>query len=250
MPTIPAGAAKNLPAGVKPQDVVWDETLDAGDYCARILKRGTRLRIINLEGDGCVNLLAYNADRPIERINVADTIKVQWNAYLGKGNLILSDMGRVLLSIVEDTSGNHDTLCGASSEKSNARKYGHGENHSPFPSARDRFLLGLLKFGLGKKDIAPNINLFKTVRVADDGSLQFSANGSKPNDFIEFRAEMNVLIVAANIPHVLDPRPKFTATPVRLTAHRGPVTAQDDPIRNASPESIRAFQNTDDYFLS
>ncbi len=250
MPTIPATSAKNLPADIKAPDVVWDETLDPGDYCARILKVGTRLRIINLEGDGCLNLLAYNADRPIERINVADTIKVQWNAYLGKQNLILSDMGRVLLSIVEDTCGNHDTLCGASTAKSNARKYGQGENHTPFPNARDRFLLGLLKFGLGKKDIAPNINLFKTVRVGADGSLNFNPNSSKPNDYVELRAEMNVLVVAANTPHVLDPRSKFTATPIRLIAFKGPKAAPDDPIRTATPESIRAFQNTDDYFLS
>jgi uncharacterized protein len=250
MPTIPASAAKDLPAGVNAKDVVWDETLDVGDYCARVLKVGTRLRLINLEGDACANLLAYNADRPIERINVADTIKVQWNAYLGKGKLILSDMGRVLLSIIEDTCGNHDTLCGPSTEKSNARKFGQGENFSPYPSARDRFLLGLLKFGLGKKDIAPNINLFKGVRVDSGGVLQFIDRGSKPGDFIEFRAEMNVLIVVANTPHVLDPRTKYNSTPVRLVAYRGPATPQDDPVRNATPESLRAFQNTEDYFLS
>jgi hypothetical protein len=250
MPTIPASTAKDLPAGVTAQDVVWDETLDAGDYCARILKAGTRLRLTNLEGDACANLLAYNADRPIERINVADTIKVQWNAYLGKGKLILSDMGRVLLSIIEDTCGNHDTICGPSTEKSNARKFGHGENYSPYPNARDRFLLGLLKFGLGKKDIAPNINLFKGVRVGEGGGLQFIPRSSKPGDYVELRAEMNVLIVVANTPHVLDPRTKYTCTPVRLTAYRGPATAQDDPIRVATPESARAFQNTDDYFLS
>ena len=28
---------------------------------------------------------------------VADTVKVQWNAYLGAGSLLLSDMGRVLM---------------------------------------------------------------------------------------------------------------------------------------------------------
>lgn len=250
MPTIPASAAKDLPSGIKVQDIVWDETLDAGEYCARILKVGTRLRVVNLEGDGCVNFLAYNADRPIERINVADTIKVQWNAYLGKGKFILSDMGRVLLSILEDTCGNHDTICGASNEKSNARKYGHGENYSPFPNARDRFLLGLLKFGMGKKDIAPNINLFKAVRVMDDGGLQFNPGSSKPGNYVEFRAEMNVLVVVANTPHVLDPRSKYICTPVRILAYRGLVAGQDDPVRLATPESIRAFQNTDDYFLS
>ena len=45
MPTIPASTAKDLPAGVTAQDVVWDETLDAGDYCARA--QGLRPRSTN-----------------------------------------------------------------------------------------------------------------------------------------------------------------------------------------------------------
>jgi urea carboxylase-associated protein 2 len=248
MPTIPASNAKDLPAGVSSTDVLWDETIDAGEYAGRTLKRGSRIRINNLEGDGCIALLLLNADHPVERLNVADTCKVQWNAYVGKGNLLLSDMGRVMASITGDTCGNHDTLCGASNEKQNAAKYGIGANYSPYPNARDRFLIALQKFGLGKKDIAPTINFFKAVKVNDDGSLAFNQHSSKPGDCIELRAEMNLLLVAVNAPHVLDPRPKYTATPVRLTAWRGLITPASDPIRNSTPEALRAFQNTEDYY--
>jgi urea carboxylase-associated protein 2 len=250
MPTIPASAAKDLPPGVAPQDVRWDETLAAGEYAARVLKRGTRVRLTNLEGDACANLLAFNADRPIERLNVADTVKVQWNAYLRPGNLLLSDMGRVLLSITQDTSGHHDTLCGCSNETSNTRKYGGGATYSPHPNARDRFLLALAKYGLAKRDIPANVNLFKSVRVEDDGTLTFAEKRPQPGEYVELRAEMNVLLVLANTPHVLDPRPAYTATDVRITAWRGPVTPDSDKIRTASPESLRAFQNVEDYFLN
>src|SRR5262245_6851512 len=126
MPTIPVSTAKEVPADVPRADLLWDETLAAGDYCSRVLKRGSRLRLINPGGDACANVLVYNADRPIERLNVADTVKVQWGAYLGPGKLLLSDMGRALMSITKDTCGQHDTFCGASNEKSNAHKYGHG----------------------------------------------------------------------------------------------------------------------------
>jgi urea carboxylase-associated protein 2 len=250
MPTIPAISARDLPGGINARDVVWDETIAGGEYAARVLKRGTRLRITNLDGDGCVNLLVFNADRPIERLNVADTMKVQWNAYLGKGGLLLSDMGRVLMSFVEDTSGKHDAICGASTEKSNAAKYGQGENFSPFPNARDRFLLALLKFGLGKKDIPPNINLFKHVRINDDGGLKWIENAGKSGEYVELRADMNVLVAVVNSPHVLDPRSAYICTPVRLTAYHGLPAQENDPIRNASPESLRAFQNSEDFFLS
>jgi hypothetical protein len=59
---------------------------------------------------------------------------------------------------------------------------------------------------------------------------------------------MNVLVVLVNAPHVLDPRTRYTATPVRVTAYRGEVTPADDPIRTGSPEALRAFQNVEEYF--
>lgn len=250
MPTIPASAARNLPPNVTPADVVWDETIAGGEYCARVLERGTRLRLTNLDGDGCISLLVFNADHPIERLNVADTVKVQWNAYLGKGRLLLSDMGRVLLSIVDDTSGVHDTFCGASTEKSNARKYGQGANHTPCPAARDRFLLALAKYGLGRKDIPANINFFKGVKIDLDGGINFIERKAAPGEFIEFRAEMKALVALANTPHVLDPRPAYTCTAVRVTAWRGPIAGPDDAVRNSSPEALRAFQNVEDYYTT
>lgn len=250
MPTLPVERATNLPEGIDRAALVWDETLGAGDYCARVLKRHTRLRLINFEADACAHFIVFNADRPIERLNVADTVKVQWNAYLKQNALLLSDMGRVLMSLTRDTSGRHDTFCGPSNAKTNAAKYGAGENFSPFPNARDRFLIALQKFGLGKRDIPSSLCFFKGVKIEPDGTTMLSDYAGKPGDYVELRAEMNVLVVIANCPHVLDPSPEYVATPVRVLAYRGEPTPADDPIRNGLPEALRAFQNVEDYFLS
>lgn len=247
MPVIPASAAKGLPHGVNAGDVLWDETLGAGAYAARRLKRGSRLMLTNIKGDACASFVVLNAERPIERLNVADTVKVQWNAYLGPGKLLLSDMGRVLMSILEATPRASDTFCGCSSAASNAAKYGQGDNHSPFPSARDRLLLALAKFGLTKRDLPPCVSFFKGVRIEADGSTTFLPDVSPPGDHVTLRAEMDVLVTVANCPHPLDDRPEYHATPLRLLAWRGPVTGASDALRNASPESLRAFQNTEDY---
>jgi urea carboxylase-associated protein 2 len=249
MPTIPVSHARNLPSDIARDDLIWDETLAAGEYGARVLARGTRLRLVNTFGDACAQFLCHNADRPTERLNIADTVKIQWNAYLGEGKMLLSDMGRVLLSIVKDTCGKHDTFCGASTRWSNARKYGVGDNYSAHPNARDRFLLALLKHGLGKKDIPANISFFKSVKIHEDGSMRFVENPSKPGDVVELRAEMNTLVVIANCPHVLDDRTTYVATPLRVLAYKGPVAPADDPIRNAGPENQRAFENVDDFYL-
>jgi urea carboxylase-associated protein 2 len=247
-PTIPVRDAVDLPAGFAAADLVWDETLGPGGYAARLLERGTRLRLDDVDGDACANVLIYNADQPSERLNVADTLKVQWYAYLGAGSLLLSDMGRVLMSIRADSGGGHDALCGASNARGNAAKYGDGSNYGPAPNARDRFALALAKLGLGKRDICPNINFFKSVTVGADGSLVFAAAAATPGRAVELRAEMRVLFVVANTPHVLDPRPTYSAGRLRLVAARGPTTAADDAVRNSTPERRRAFLNTEDYY--
>ena len=240
MPTLPAAA------GDAGGPVVWEETVAAGGYASRRLARGTRLRLIDLHGDACASMLLFNAENPLERLNVADTVKVQWNAYLGAGRLLLSDMGKVLMSIVEDTAGAHDAFCGASNAASNARKYGEGDNWGPHPNARDRFMLATGKFGLGRKDIHPCINWFKGVRIAEDGATRFDLGPYAPGRQLTLRAEMDVIVVLANCPHVLDPRPEYAVTPARVLAWRGEPTPENDPIRNASPEGLRAFQNVEE----
>jgi urea carboxylase-associated protein 2 len=248
MPTIPASAATDLPPGVAPDAVVWDETIAAGGYAARVLRRGIRLQLTDLYGDAAVAMLVFNAERPVERLNVADTVKIQWNAYLGAGRFLLSDMGRVLLSIVEDDTKGHDAFCGASNLASNARKYGDGFNHGAHPNARDRFVIALAKFGMNRRDIHPCVNWFKPVTIAADGAIELDHGPHRAGQHVTLRAEMDVIVVLANCPHVRDPRHDYSVTPVRATAWHGAVTPQDDWVRQATPEGQRAFENVEDYY--
>ena len=244
-PTVPARNAAELPAGVDPADVVWEETIGAAGYCTSVLPRGARLRLVDVGGDACAGLVVISAANPAERLNAADTVKVQWNAYLGPGNLLLSDMGRVLMTIVDDTSGRHDALCGASTAWSNAARYGDGSVYGPHPSGRDRFLLALAKHGLGKRDLADTLNLFKGVRVDDDGSLRFDGAPTPPGRFVVLRAELDVIVAVTAVPHRLDPRAEYAAGDVRVTAWRDAPAADDDGFRTATPEGRRAFEYTE-----
>ncbi|MCX7283425.1 MAG: urea carboxylase-associated family protein [Novosphingobium sp.] len=247
MPVLPP-VAGDLPAGVAADDVVWEETIAAGGYATRRLARGSRLRLIDMKGDACAGLQVFNAEMPTERLNVADTVKVQWNAYLETGKLLLSDMGRVLMSIEADGAGTHDCFCGTSNAATNLAKYGEGRNSGAYPNGRDRFLLGAAKHGLGRRDVHPCINLFKGTTIALDGSIAPDVGPFAPAREVVLRAEMEVIVVIANVPHVLDPRSDYSVTPLRATAWRGAVTPADDTIRNATPEGLRAFLNVEDYY--
>jgi urea carboxylase-associated protein 2 len=244
--TVPSSTAVDLPPGVEPSTVIWDETLGLGGYSSRALPRGTVLRIVDLEGDGCVQLLVYNGVKTAERLNVADTVKVQWQAYLDEGALLLSDMGRVLMTVIADSSARHDCLCGASNRATNDRRYGDGAISGPAPNGRDLLAVAAAKHGLGRVDLAPNINLFKSVRVGDEGDLTFDG-AVTPRTALELRAEMDVLVLLANTPHPLDERTEYAGTAVRVTAWRGLDAEPDDPLRMATPERQRAFLNTDEF---
>jgi urea carboxylase-associated protein 2 len=247
MPVLPP-VASDLPDGVFAADLVWEETVAPGGYTSRRIARGTRLRLIDKAGDACASLNIFNAEMPTERLNVADTVKVQWNAYLGAGKLLLSDMGRVLASIVEDDAGTHDTFCGVSNASGNLLKYGEGRNSGAFPNGRDRLILGAAKHGLTRRDVHPCVSLFKGTKIEADGSITPLVGPFDPGREVILRAEMDVIIVIANCPHVLDPRPEYASAPLRLTAWRGPITPETDPVRGTTPEGLRAYLNTEDYY--
>jgi urea carboxylase-associated protein 2 len=245
MPTVPATAATDLPDGVDAAAVVWDELLGPGSYATRVVARGTVVRLADLEGDACAHVLVLDAHAPHDRLNVADTVKVQWQAYLGSGALLLSGQGRVLATIVADTSGRHDALCGTSTAAGNAARYGDGGAHGPSPSGRDRFLVALAKHGLGPRDLPPTISFFQSVRVAPDGGLDLVGALGAPAH-VDLRAEVDLVVVVVSAPHPLDERPTYSTSPLRVTAWRGEPTGPDDPHRRATPEARRAFENTDE----
>jgi urea carboxylase-associated protein 2 len=247
MPTVPASAATDLPAGVDPATLVWDETVAGGGYASRAVRRGVRIRLVDLRGDACAGLLLHNAVQPSERLNVADTVKVQWQAYLTQDSLLLSDMGRALATIVHDTSTRHDTLCGCSNRATNMQRYGSGAPHGSAPNGRDHFAVALAKHGLDRRDIAPNVNFFKQVRVEADGSLRWHGSGSDAGAAVELLTEMPLIMTVVNVPHVLDPRPGYEVTPLRIIAWKTRPTARADRAWTTSPERERAYLNTAEY---
>lgn len=249
MPVLPASDWPNPPEGVAPESLVWAETVAGGGYTHKVLARGTHLRLTDLHGDACANLLLHNAFEPIERLNVNDTIKVQWNAYLRTGDLLLSDQARVLASIVADTSGAHDALCSVSTLAGNTARYGAGEPHSNSPAGRELFKLALAKHGLGARDVPPSLALLKGTRVGADGGLEFTG-GAGAGASVTLRVEMPVIVSIANTPHPLDPRPDYTASTLELLAWMEAATYPEDPLWTRTPEGRRAFANTADHLTA
>jgi len=245
-PTRPASEFANLPTGVEAQNLSWAEVIAGGNYSHRAVTRGTNLRLTDLHGDACAHILVYNSEAPFERLNVADTVKVQWQVYASAGYLLLSDQGRVLASVISDTSLHHDTIYGTSTKARNEKRYGSGEAFGPTPAGRELFTLAAAKNGLTRTDVAPSVSFFKGLRVDDSGSAVFTGSAGAGTS-VTLRFEMPAIVLIANTAHPLDPRPDFNCTELEVVAWQDCATTPNDPLWSTTPEGRRAFTNTLDY---
>ncbi len=233
----PSSAETAPVRAIAPDAVVARETIPAGWYWTQTLQRGRTLRIENTSGTPGVAAFFWNARETSERYCMGDTVKIQWTVRPRAGRLLLSDMGRVLVSIVGDTDGIHEPLLGGTlrdpSDDVAAR------------NARENFLLAAGKMGLGKRDIAPCITFFAGVETDASGNFRWSATQPSRGSFVDLRAEMDILIAISNTPHPLAPS-RVAAGSIDATVWAAPDFATNDRCRTSTVEARRAFQNTDD----
>jgi urea carboxylase-associated protein 2 len=231
-------------APIAPGAVISREQVPADWYATVRLRRGEALRIVDDSGRSSVSLIGWREEDMSERINCADTAKVQWSAAISKGRVILSDMGRVFLSLIEDTSGAHDLMVGGSTPASTLAAFGATSRNT-----QENFLAAAMKVGLSLRDIPPCATFFAPVSLDAEGRFLWNAGRKRPGDFVDLRAEMNVVLVLSNCPHPLDPARPAISGPITLIRHHAPPPAADDPCRTTSPEIVRAFEFTDRLYV-
>jgi urea carboxylase-associated protein 2 len=230
---------------------ILERTLTGAGMWSGVISRGKRLRLTDLEGGANVGMLLYNALERHERYNMPDTLKGQHIFYLRTPYCLHSDMGRLLASITRDDCGWHDTVCGHSDAARVALKYGENNYQQArnewYRNARDCFLIELAKWGLGKKDLVPNLNWFSKVVADEAGALSFVPGDSKAGDTIELRLEMDTLVVLNTCQHPFDPDPAYRPRPVKLEVVTGVEPFEDDPSFTVRPENLRAWENNQTY---
>jgi len=220
---------------------------------SRIIGRNKTLRLTDLEGGANVGMLLYHATERHERYNMPDTLKGQHIFYLRAPYCLHSDMGRLFASITADTVGWHDTVCGASDGALVSKKYGdltYQKARNDFHrDAKECFLIELAKWGLGERDLVPNLNLFSKVVADEAGRLSFVSDHSQAGSSIDLRFEMDTLVVLNTCQHPLDPDPAYHPRRVKLEVFANDAPAPDDASLTVRPENERAYRNTEDFYL-
>jgi urea carboxylase-associated protein 2 len=233
--------------------VQYETVLPGGKHWSFVARRGGGLRLTDQEGGANVGMLLYNPQNCLERYNAPDTLKCQQTFRLTEGNCLYSDMGRIFCSIVEDSVGWHDTMCGTTTKAIVAERWGartyQDHRNDWTQNGRDSFLIEAAKYGLGKRDLAANINGFSKVAVDDHGRTIFDPCNSRPGAYVELRFEMDTLVLMHTCPHPLDPAKEYPRKPVlvQFPAVRKP--SESEPCFTAHAENRRGFENNRLYHL-
>lgn len=179
-----------------------------------LIKKGQIMRIVDLHGQQAVDTLFYNAHDTTERYSAQGTVLRQMSPYVTTGTELLSSEGNLMLTVVEDSVGHHDTSAGACSCEANTVRFGHETRH--LHSCRDNFIVEAAKWGMDKRDIVSNINFFMNVPIEENGALAIVDGLSQPGNYVELRAEIDVICIISNCPQINNPCNGFNPTPIEI----------------------------------
>ena len=226
----------------------WSHTLQAGGKWSGTIRKGSLIKLTTNGAGGNLAFMLFHASQKEERYSMPDTLKAQHTSMLTKGNVLMSDNGRVMTSIVEDTVGWHDPVSSYITRKQTDEKYGEtsfqehlNEWHR---SSEENFAIELIRQSLELRDMGPVVNVFSKVNYQANGAMAFSTNHSQEGDYIVLRTEMDLLFLCSNTPHPLNPSKIYPSEFIHIEVSDAPPVAKNDCCVNHCEENKRAFENT------
>lgn len=232
---------------------LYQYTLPGASHWSFRLRRGMRLKLTDIEGNANLGMLLYNPEDLLERYNAPDTLKSQHTFKLTQGHCLYSDMGRILCSVVDDSLGWHETVCGTSNAQQIAQQWGardyQADRNQWHQNGYDAFLVELAKYGLNARDMAANINWFSKVTVDENGVMARDEQHSQAGAYITLRTEMDCLVILNSCPHPLTEAAHYPFKPVLVELFSAEPVADNDPCKNSCAENQRGFANNNLYYL-
>jgi urea carboxylase-associated protein 2 len=233
------------------QKSIYEETIAGASHWSMLIPAGQVLSITDPQGGANVSMLFYNPKNLLERYNAPDTLKCQHTFKLTQGHCLYSDMGRIFCSIIRDDTNWIDTVGGLTNKHKVEKKWGtrnyQTDRNNWLQNGHDSLLVEVAKYGLGKRDLAANINIFSKVKSDDLGDLSFAPDHSKAGDRVELRFEMETLVVLTTCPHPMNDAAEYPNLAVQLDITKAAAIKADDQCLNSSAENGRGFENNRRY---
>jgi uncharacterized protein YcgI (DUF1989 family) len=158
---------------------------------ALLLAAGNTLRITDPEGEQVADLIAFSREPRPAWLSAGRTFDYNNTLYLTTGHVLYSNRSAPMLTVTKDTVGRHDFLYTPCSAETFALLYGATGHH---PSCLDNLAINLAAHGFTPDDIPTTFNIFMNVEISADGALTIRPPRSRAGDYIELRAEMDLVV--------------------------------------------------------
>ena len=189
-----------------------ERIIPAKGKLAKIIKKGEILRVIDVEGKQVMSLVCFSYERPTEKFWPANTAKLNKTPWLTTGHILYSDYANKMFTIIDDTVGVHDLICGACCAESDYVRYGVKDHFG----CTENFTEALKPYNISRGDIPMSFNIFMNAPVEEGGSIRIREPMSKQNDRIDLRAEMDLIVALSSCPQDLNPCNGEKPTPLKI----------------------------------
>lgn len=194
-----------------------EQVLEPRGRAAFEMRAGEVLRITDLKGQQVADLVCFNRHDTAEKLSVHVTMMDQGRIYVKKGSSLLSNDCNSLMTLIEDTCGRHDLLAGSCNEGANFRRFGVRGT----PNCRSNLEAALAQYGIPLREIPYSFNVFMNVQLDADGSIRTVLPLSKAGDFVELRADMDLIVGISNCPSDQGPCNGYHLTELGLSIRPG-----------------------------
>jgi len=177
------------------------------------MAQGEIVRVINLHGTQVVDSWAFCAGDPAEFMSMEHSRTYWLRANPRAGDCLLTNRRRPILTLMADTSpGVHDTLI-AACDKARYEQLAGEAGHA---NCADNLQSALAGLGISGVGVPAPLNLFMNVAILDAGRLEFRAPVCAPGDYVDLRAERDLVMVFSACPQDMMPVNDFCPREVAI----------------------------------
>lgn len=198
-----------------PGRVTREWVIPAREYTTFTLSRGQALRFIDLEGEQVADLLCFNQHNLQEALNLGNTQLINKRLEPRQGDSLYSVICNPMMTVVGFSNGETYSCGPMCSEELNRLRYGVAGTRN----CRDNFAMALAAYGFTRMHIPNAFCPFMRVPIEADLSLGIAEPTSRPGDYYDLRAEMDLLVAISNCPQERNPCNGFNPTALGIVIY-------------------------------
>jgi len=198
-----------------PFSVVLEQVIPAREYLAFEMTKGQVLRIVDLEGKQVTDVGAFNLSDLGEKLNAENTMLINGTIRPTTGHVLCSDDCAPMFTVIADSVGRNYLAGAVCSEEANFVRYGVRGTRN----CRDNLTMAVSRWGISKRQIQGAFAAFLNIVHHPDGRVEIAEPLSKPGDFIDLRAEMDMLVAVTNCPQERNPCNAWNPTAVKIVVY-------------------------------